>query len=90
MIHQNEVIHENTRRKYPAEFKQEAVALVQQSSQSISQIASSLGINENILRRWIKKLSLSHHHNVVVMALANKKARILWALLTINDAYRAS
>jgi transposase len=47
----------NTRRKYSAEFKQEAVALVQQSNQSITQIASSLGINDNMLRRWIKELS---------------------------------
>ena len=47
----------NTRRKYSAEFKQEAVALVQQSNQSITHIASSLGINDNMLRRWIKELS---------------------------------
>lgn len=47
----------NIRRKYTPEFKQEAVALVQQSNQSISQIASSLGINDNMLRRWVKEQS---------------------------------
>ncbi len=46
-----------TRRKYSTEFKQEAVALAKQSDQSITQIASSLGINDNMLRRWIKELS---------------------------------
>lgn len=46
-----------TRRQYTREYKQEAVALVQQSKQPISHIANSLGINDNLLRRWIKELS---------------------------------
>jgi len=47
----------NTRRKYSSEFKQEAVALDKQSNQSIIQIASSLGINDNMFSLWIKELS---------------------------------
>lgn len=46
-----------SRRKYSTEYKQEAVALVQQSNQPISHIAKSLGINDNLLRRWIKEFS---------------------------------
>lgn len=45
------------RRQYSREYKQEAVALVKQSAQPISQIASILGINDNVLRRWIKEFS---------------------------------
>ena len=44
-----------SRRKYSPEYKQEAVALVQQSDVPISEIARNLGINDNMLRRWIKE-----------------------------------
>lgn len=45
------------RRKYSREYKQEAVTLVQQSTQPISHIANSLGLNDTMLRRWIKEFS---------------------------------
>ena len=45
------------RRQYSPEYKQEAVGLVRQSSQPISHIAKNLGINDGLLRRWIKEQS---------------------------------
>ncbi|ODS22582.1 hypothetical protein AB835_13290 [Candidatus Endobugula sertula] len=45
------------RRKYTQEYKQEAVVLVQQSHQPVSLIAKNLGINESMLRRWVKEIS---------------------------------
>jgi transposase len=45
------------RRKYSREYKQEAVTLVQQSNQPISHVAKSLGLNDTMLRRWIKEFS---------------------------------
>ena len=46
-----------SRRKFTQEFKQEAVLLVKQSESSISEIAGSLGLNDNVLRRWVKEYS---------------------------------
>lgn len=43
------------RRRYSPEYKQEAVALVQQSDIPISAIARNLGINDAMLRRWVKE-----------------------------------
>ena len=43
------------RRRYSPEYKQEAVSLVQQSDIPISEIARNLGINDNMLRRWVKE-----------------------------------
>lgn len=43
------------RRSYSLEYKQEAVRLVQQSDTPISEIARNLGINNNLLRRWVKQ-----------------------------------
>jgi len=37
---------------------------------------------------WIKKLATRAHHNVVVVALANKIARIAWAVLSKEESYR--
>ena len=44
-----------SRRKFTQEFKQEAVLLVKQSESSISEIARRLGLNDNVLRRWVKE-----------------------------------
>lgn len=44
-----------TRRKYTKEFKLDAIALVQEQGYSVVRAAESLDINENMLRRWIKR-----------------------------------
>ena len=41
------------RRFYTTEFKTEAVALAEKKEKPISQVAKDLGLNENVLRRWI-------------------------------------
>jgi transposase len=38
--------------------------------------------------RWLAALEGRAHHNVVVVALANKLARIAWAVLTRQERYR--
>jgi transposase len=42
------------RRVYTKEFKAEAVALAEKREKPVSQIAADLGINENMLRRWMQ------------------------------------
>ena len=42
------------RRVYTKEFKAEAVALAEKREKPISQVAKDLGINENMLRRWMQ------------------------------------
>ena len=39
-------------------------------------------------RRWIKRLVRERGHNRAMVAVANKNARISWALLTRQEAYR--
>lgn len=48
-----------SRRKYSPEYKQEAVHLVKQSDRPVSEIARNLGINDNMLRRWVKEANKS-------------------------------
>jgi transposase len=49
----------SNRRRYSPEYKQEAVLLVQQSDLPVAEIARNLGINENMLRRWVKQAAES-------------------------------
>ncbi len=44
-----------TRRMYDQEFKKEAVRLVIEGKGTACKIASELGINENILYRWVRQ-----------------------------------
>ncbi len=42
------------RRVHTKEFKAEAVALAEKKEKPVSRIATDLGINENMLHRWVK------------------------------------
>ncbi len=44
-----------TRKKYPKEFKLDAISLVTDQNYSQAEAARSLGINANMLGRWIKE-----------------------------------
>jgi transposase len=43
---------------YPPEFKVEAVQLVQQRERSLPQIARDLGVCEQTLRNWVKRIAI--------------------------------
>ena len=45
----------NTRKKYSKEFKLDAISLVSEQGYSRAEAALSLGINANMLCRWIKE-----------------------------------
>jgi transposase len=40
------------------------------------------------LGRWVRGLLTRAHKNTVVVALANKLARIAWAVMTTGELYR--
>jgi len=42
-------------RKYDRQFKEEAVRLVTEGERTVSDVARSLGIHENLLRTWKRK-----------------------------------
>jgi transposase len=44
-----------SRRSYAAEFKRDAVKLVMEGGRKASEVAKGLGINENLIYRWIKQ-----------------------------------
>ena len=45
-----------TRKKYSKEFKLDAVSLVTEQGYNRTEAAKSLGINANMLGRWVKEL----------------------------------
>lgn len=44
------------RRRFTAEFKAEAVRLIQQSGRPVSQIARELGLRHQLLHKWKKQV----------------------------------
>jgi transposase len=45
------------------------------------------GPRDDALSRWVKALSKRKHANVVTVALANKTARVAWAIASTGNAY---
>lgn len=45
------------RRRHSDEFKQEAVKLITEQGYSVAKAARNLGLHENLLRTWKKKLA---------------------------------
>src|SRR5215470_5385259 len=55
-----------TRRVFPEVFKREAVDRVISSGLSVGKVATELGLNETVLRRWVMRLggqATLHHRN---------------------------
>lgn len=50
-------------------------------------IMSRLDCGDGPIHRWVRKLRLTKSFNVACVALANKLARIAWAVLNKNEAY---
>ena len=48
------------RRQYTAEFKREAVRLMEEGGLSAVQVACDLGINRNLLGKWKRQLAVAH------------------------------
>lgn len=44
-----------SRRRFTREFKQEAVHLVTQRGVSVAQASRDLGLNPNVLRKWVRE-----------------------------------
>lgn len=51
-----------TRRRFSREFKIEAVKLVKERGVGIAQASRDLDIGANVLRRWVKELSVDAEH----------------------------
>ncbi|MGW0315135.1 transposase [Streptomyces flavidovirens] len=46
----------NRSRRYPEEFKRDAVALVRSSGKIVTEVAQEVGVSAEGLRNWVKKL----------------------------------
>lgn len=44
-----------SRKRYSSEYKAEAVRLAEQGQKSTAQVARDLGVNVEILRRWVRE-----------------------------------
>ena len=48
------------RRNYTAEYREEAVRLVLESSRSVAAVARELGVNEGTLGNWVNRYRREH------------------------------
>lgn len=51
-----------TRRRFSAEFKQEAVRLVRERGVSVAQAARELEVHPNLLRVWVRAVAIDPVH----------------------------
>ena len=67
------------RRKYTEEFRQEAVNLVTEQGYKASEAARNLGINESMLRRWIRNTALNNSSHKATLSDEQRRIRELEA-----------
>jgi transposase len=89
------------RRRFSAEYKAEAVQLVQRSAKSIGQMALELGIGETALRRWVEQaeveagrgpegaLKRSEREELVELRRENRRLRLEREILKKATAFFA-
>ena len=89
---------ENKRRKFNAEFKKEAVALVIEQGYSVSKAAKAVDVSENNLRRWKKdfeqiasgeKLDTDERAELAKLRKENKELRMEKEILKKASAFFA-
>ena len=66
-----------THRTYTAEFKAQLVAVCQRPDVSIAALASSQGMNANVLHRWLKEHAHSGCHQIVKQSRSDTPSSIL-------------
>ena len=54
-----------TNKQYPAEFKEEAVALIHDQGYTVSEATKSLGIGTSLLYKWKEKIEGQRDSNAV-------------------------
>ncbi len=64
------------RRQFSKEFKNDAVKLVKDSGQSISQVARNIGVGEMSLRNWIKQADIDNGKGPEGACTTSEKAEI--------------
>ncbi len=68
------------RRKYDKDFKMNAVLLSSESDRSVPEVASNLGVSENLLYRWRREYYNSDGKNIFtgngIEALTEEQRRI--------------
>ena len=67
------------RRKYTEEFRQEAVNLVTEQGYKASEAARNLGINESMLRRWIRNTTINNSGDKAALSDEQRRIRELEA-----------
>ncbi|SRR5216684_6451001 len=65
------------RRTFSAEYKAEAVRLVDDSGKSIGVLAGELGIGETALRRWVQKAAIDHGHGPTGALTTSERAELV-------------
>jgi transposase len=64
------------RRKYTAEFRAEAVALVEQEGVTQSQVARDLGISQSLLSKWVQNAKVAALPGALTVAEREEMRRL--------------
>jgi transposase-like protein len=64
------------RRRFTAEFKQEAVRLCRQGDRSIGQVAQELDLTDSALRNWVKQYEVDHGNDATGALTTDEKEEL--------------
>jgi transposase len=78
-----------TRRRFTAEFKEEAVRLLAHSGRPLAQVARELGVHENLLRKWKMAMRMGLREGAIPegghFTLAEENRRLRMELVRVKE-----
>ncbi|MFD0223944.1 transposase [Streptomyces hirsutus] len=66
----------NTRKRYTAEFKRDAVALVHSSGKTVTEVAREIGVSAEGLRNWVRQDQADRGHGPVGTLTSDEKEEL--------------
>ncbi|MFE7332850.1 transposase [Streptomyces sp. NPDC057565] len=66
----------NTRKRYTAEFKSDAVALVHSSGKTVTEVAREIGVSAEGLRNWVKQDEADRGHGPAGALTSDEKEEL--------------
>ncbi|GBQ02977.1 transposase [Streptomyces spongiicola] len=75
----------NMSRRYTAEFKRDAIALVMSSEKTVTEVARDLGVSPEGLRGWVKQAKIDRGEGPAGVLSTAERGELVWLRWRVRE-----